>query len=190
MDFTRFCVIALLTLAASAQAQQLHQWQRPDCGDLDADSFEAALLECDSRTAAGYRGLARTSIEEEVHLTRIEPSSGLSSGRNRSSDRSSHIEIEGNTVLVDLERPTSARAVADLAGTTRSEIVIVGAEVRELSHNESDQDEAVQILEIPNRHLPPPGSCRAWFPDRSLAQQPPPATCDVQTPEGAVLIRG
>ena len=30
---------------------------------------------------------------------------------------------------------------------------------------------------IPNGHLPPPGECRIWYPDRPAGQQPPPFKC-------------
>lgn len=31
---------------------------------------------------------------------------------------------------------------------------------------------------IPNGHLPPPGECRIWYPDRPAGHQPPPFKCD------------
>ncbi len=43
---------------------------------------------------------------------------------------------------------------------------------------------------IPAGQYPPPGSCRVWFFDRSPGDQPPPTSCDVRVPSGAVLIRG
>ena len=30
---------------------------------------------------------------------------------------------------------------------------------------------------IPNGHLPPPGECRVWYPNRPPGQQPPPYKC-------------
>lgn len=30
---------------------------------------------------------------------------------------------------------------------------------------------------IPNGHLPPPGECRVWYPDRPAGHQPPPFKC-------------
>jgi hypothetical protein len=30
---------------------------------------------------------------------------------------------------------------------------------------------------VPPGHLPPPGECRLWFPDRPPGQQPPPGRC-------------
>jgi hypothetical protein len=46
---------------------------------------------------------------------------------------------------------------------------------------------------IPPGHMPPPGSCRIWFPDRPPGQQPPPGPCEqlqYQVSPGAYLIRG
>ena len=45
---------------------------------------------------------------------------------------------------------------------------------------------------IPAGHLPPPGSCRIWFPDRPPGHQPPPGSCwELMrwVPRGALLIR-
>jgi hypothetical protein len=46
---------------------------------------------------------------------------------------------------------------------------------------------------VPPGHLPPPGSCRIWFPDRPPGHQPPPGPCEelqYRVPPGAYLIRG
>jgi len=46
---------------------------------------------------------------------------------------------------------------------------------------------------VPAGHLPPPGECRIWFPDRPAGQQPPPGPCRelrYRVPPGAYLIRG
>jgi hypothetical protein len=48
-------------------------------------------------------------------------------------------------------------------------------------------------ISIPPGHMPPPGECRIWFPDRPPGQQPPPGPCrwlQHQIPPGAYLIRG
>ncbi|GKW50059.1 hypothetical protein NCCP2165_22740 [Halomonas sp. NCCP-2165] len=47
--------------------------------------------------------------------------------------------------------------------------------------------------EVPSGHLPPPGECRIWYPDRPEGHQPPPGPCHelrYQVPPGAKLIRG
>ena len=46
---------------------------------------------------------------------------------------------------------------------------------------------------IPAGHLPPPGECRIWFPDRPAGHQPPPGSCRelrYDVPAGAFLVRG
>ena len=48
-------------------------------------------------------------------------------------------------------------------------------------------------VKIPPGHLPPPGECRIWYPDRPPGHQPPPGDCyslQYQVPPGAVLVRG
>lgn len=48
-------------------------------------------------------------------------------------------------------------------------------------------------LEVPRGHLPPPGTCRLWFPGRPPGQQPSPSSCsralDGATPGAWVLHR-
>lgn len=46
---------------------------------------------------------------------------------------------------------------------------------------------------IPRGHLPPPGLCRLWYPDRPPGHQPPPDSCAAlkgQAVAGAWLIEG
>ena len=47
-------------------------------------------------------------------------------------------------------------------------------------------------VHIPPGHLPPPGSCRIWYPDRPPGHQPPPGNCrelSWHVPPGAILVR-
>lgn len=47
-------------------------------------------------------------------------------------------------------------------------------------------------VHIPPGHLPPPGYCRIWYPDRPPGHQPPPAPCHHlygRVPYGAILVR-
>ncbi len=46
---------------------------------------------------------------------------------------------------------------------------------------------------IPPGHMPPPGFCRIWFPDRPPGHQPPPGPCEAlepRVPPGAFIVRG
>jgi len=43
-------------------------------------------------------------------------------------------------------------------------------------------------LGIPEGHLPPPGECRIWYPDKPPGQQPPPGPCGLSVPLGAWLL--
>ncbi|WP_150748343.1 tetratricopeptide repeat protein [Pseudomonas fluorescens] len=48
-------------------------------------------------------------------------------------------------------------------------------------------------VEIPRGHMPPPGKCRIWFPDRPPGHQPAPGKCKKlrdRVPPGAYLVRG
>jgi len=48
-------------------------------------------------------------------------------------------------------------------------------------------------VHVPEGHLPPPGECRIWYPDRPPGHQPPPGPCHAlqyQVPPGAYLIEG
>jgi hypothetical protein len=48
-------------------------------------------------------------------------------------------------------------------------------------------------VKVPPGHLPPPGECRIWFPDRPPGHQPPPGDCRQlgrRVPHGAVLVEG
>ncbi len=48
-----------------------------------------------------------------------------------------------------------------------------------------------QPLHIPPGHLPPPGSCRIWFPETPPGKQPPPGDCATlahKVPAGAWLL--
>ena len=50
-----------------------------------------------------------------------------------------------------------------------------------------------QSWRVPPGHLPPPGQCRIWYPDRPPGHQPPPGSCRKlrhQVPPGAVLVQG
>jgi hypothetical protein len=69
-----------------------------------------------------------------------------------------------------------------LAGCATEGVVIVGP-----GHPAPYQ------ADIPPGHMPPPGKCRIWYPERPPGQQPPPGDCHElrhRVPAGATLIRG
>ena len=43
-------------------------------------------------------------------------------------------------------------------------------------------------LGIPPGHLPPPGSCRVWYPGTPPGLQPPPGPCGVRVPAGVWFL--
>lgn len=54
-------------------------------------------------------------------------------------------------------------------------------------------DRSASRLDIPPGHLPPPGQCRIWYPDRPPGHQPPPGDCgelERRIPPDAVLVYG
>jgi hypothetical protein len=60
----------------------------------------------------------------------------------------------------------------------------------------SDEEEPYyprKVVKIPKGHMPPPGKCRIWYPDRPPGHQPPPGDCEDlrnHVPSSAWLIRG
>lgn len=51
---------------------------------------------------------------------------------------------------------------------------------------------SLHALGIPNGHMPPPGSCRIWYPGRPPGHQPPPFKCGVgrlSIPLGTFLVQ-
>jgi hypothetical protein len=46
-------------------------------------------------------------------------------------------------------------------------------------------------INIPKGHLPPPGHCRIWYPNKPAGHQPPPQRCPIplnQIPLGAYVV--
>lgn len=58
---------------------------------------------------------------------------------------------------------------------------------------ERSHDYRQNVKGIPPGHMPPPGSCRIWYPGTPPGQQPPPGDCYIlsqRVPPHAWLIRG
>jgi hypothetical protein len=57
----------------------------------------------------------------------------------------------------------------------------------------AETEHAYAELGIPRGHMPPPGKCRIWFPDRPPGHQPAPGKCKKlrhRVPAGAYLVHG
>jgi len=68
----------------------------------------------------------------------------------------------------------------------------IGTE-RQLQLADVRPEHAYAELGIPRGHMPPPGKCRIWFPDRPPGHQPAPGKCKKlrhRVPAGAYLVRG
>lgn len=62
-----------------------------------------------------------------------------------------------------------------------------------LQMTSAEPEPAYAEVEIPRGHLPPPGKCRIWFPDRPPGHQPAPGKCKklrYRVPSGAYLVHG
>lgn len=47
----------------------------------------------------------------------------------------------------------------------------------------ASNDSSLEALGIPKGHLPPPGKCKIWYPNRPAGQQPPPTSCEAANRE-------
>ncbi|EJM63160.1 hypothetical protein PMI29_03469 [Pseudomonas sp. GM49] len=102
---------------------------------------------------------------------------------------------EQSTADIGRDAGNFARAKAErisdspMAGRPRSEGEVQMASVEP----ESEPEPAYGEVEIPRGHLPPPGKCRIWFPDRPPGHQPAPGKCKklrYRVPPGAYLVHG
>lgn len=172
MHLSRFCGLAVLVLAGSVEAQER---PAPDpCAGLAEDSFEAAVLGCDP--AAGSVDHRQPPAVEEVlgPISLNQPvrlSEGL--GEGGTDAWMTGPDPEGSHATVRVSRGLSG--VENLSGA------FITA---------TSGDEGWAVPQVPDGQRPPPGTCRVWFPDRHPGLQRPPTSCDVEVPEGAVLIRG
>ncbi len=57
--------------------------------------------------------------------------------------------------------------------------------------DDDDRERKHTAYRIPKGHLPPPGHCRIWYPNRPAGHQPPPQRCPIsvrQIPLGAYVV--
>lgn len=89
---------------------------------------------------------------------------------------------------------TSLVLTRQLATSVMCMLLISGCAVHGGWHHDAAHGpRSVPSLHVPPGHLPPPGQCRIWFPDRPPGHQPPPAECHElrhNVPAGGVLVQG
>ena len=159
--------LAALVLAGSAQAQDA-----PDgCAGLAPDSFEASVLGCDAADGAAPPSVVDVLGVAPPPGTPL-PVSGLSQAGGDTPALTRGLEDDAILRVVQgpLEPSLLPAAVTALAA-------------------EADSN-AAPVLQVPVGQRPPAGLCRIWFPERHAGLQRPPTSCDVEVPDGAVLIRG
>lgn len=164
----RFSALTALVLAGSAEAQGTSG----GCAGLAPDSFEASVLGCDGAAVRATPPRVVDILGEAPPPGAPLPAAGLDRAKGDGSTLAQ--ASEGDARLRVVQGPEEASV---LAGA----VTAVAAEAG---------SEAVQVPGIPLGQRPPPGLCRIWFPSRHAGLQRPPTACDVEVPEGAVLIRG
>jgi len=167
MHFVRIGGLGMLALAGAAEAEKYSPSR--DCTGLGADSFEAAVLDCD--VSASFDPRKPPTVMEylgPVSASEQAPPGSLGYG-------------EGDMRLTEAQGDGPVPAMHGLSGVTPTSGLLLDV---------PSDEETGAALQIPTRQRPPPGSCRIWFPDRHPGFQRAPTSCDVKVPDGAVLIRG
>jgi Tfp pilus assembly protein PilF len=99
--------------------------------------------------------------------------------------------VEQSTSEIGLDAGNLTRAEANRAANTST--AGRAGTARAFQRATVVSEPAPAEFEIPRGHMPPPGKCRIWFPDRPSGHQPPPGKCKKlrdRVPSDAYLVRG
>ncbi|CAI8727887.1 TPR_REGION domain-containing protein [Pseudomonas sp. IT-P74] len=105
---------------------------------------------------------------------------------------------DAEMAVVEQSTPDTGRDAGNFAGAETGGVSDAPAAGRagpegKLQMANVESERAYAEVEIPRGHMPPPGKCRIWFPDRPPGQQPAPGKCKklrYRVPSGAYLVRG
>lgn len=163
--------LALLVLAGAAPAQE--QPSATGCAGLSPDSFEAAVLGCPQAAEPA-------EIEGPPQVLDV-------IGEAPEADLPARPQVlrlgqsDGRIPELEASDPQVVQLSSSAAEAARKPSPVP---------EPSGRNAASLRLSIPDAQIPPPGTCRVWFPERHSGLQRPPTSCDVEVPIGAVLIRG
>lgn len=161
----RLCALTAWVLAGSAQAQGA-----PDgCAGLASDSFEAAVLNCEAERPSVPPSVI--DVIGEAPAPGVPLPHGLAQVAGDEPAPVTGPTLQGRLRVVQgpFDPAVLPPAVVALAAS-------------------ADRD--ATVVQVPVAQRPPAGLCRVWFPGRHAGLQRSPTACDVEVPEGAVLIRG
>ncbi|WP_032829388.1 tetratricopeptide repeat protein [Pseudomonas sp. GM74] len=105
---------------------------------------------------------------------------------------------EAEMAVVEQSTPDTGRDAGNFAGAETDRVSDAPAAGRAgaegtMQMASVEPQRAYAEVEIPLGHMPPPGKCRIWFPDRPPGHQPAPGKCKklrYRVPSGAYLVRG
>jgi tetratricopeptide (TPR) repeat protein len=105
---------------------------------------------------------------------------------------------EAEMAIAEQSTPNTGRDAGNLARAEANRVSDASTAGRAgpegiLQMADVEPERAYAEVEIPRGHMPPPGKCRIWFPDRPPGHQPAPGKCKKlrhRVPSGAYLVRG
>lgn len=105
---------------------------------------------------------------------------------------------EAEMAVVEQSTPGTGRDAGNFANTETDRAPDLSTAGRpqpegEVQMANVEPERAYAEVEIPRGHMPPPGKCRIWFPDRPPGHQPAPGKCKklrYRVPSGAYLVHG